>query len=62
MLSVVDLNCIGSIKRWCTYWNVSRIQLEIAAKRVGSDPIFVARELGLGAEQAVTAQVQPDAT
>jgi hypothetical protein len=48
MRDIVDLNCIGSIRRWCDQWKVTRIQLEIAARRAGASPMDVARELGLG--------------
>jgi len=48
MQNIIDLNCIGSIRRWCAHWHVTRIQLEIATRRAGSCPAAVARELGLG--------------
>ena len=48
MRDIVDLNCIGSVRRWCDQWKVTRIQLEIAARRAGAAPMDVARELGLG--------------
>lgn len=48
MTGTIDMRCIGSVNRWCRYFNVTRIQLEIATSRVGTDPAAVARELGLG--------------
>jgi hypothetical protein len=53
MCNATHMNCIGSVNRWCRYWNVTRIQLEIAKQRAGSRPADIARELGL-AEAAVT--------
>jgi hypothetical protein len=49
MLGVINLNCMGSVRRWCMHWNVTRVELEIAIRRVGPSPSHVARELGMSA-------------
>ena len=54
MQGTVDMGWIGSVNRWCHQRNVTRIQLEIATRRVGTDPAAVAYELGLSERSTET--------